>query len=173
MEQPRHNPQIMREILLRRTLRAMIGAARKINRVVLGRDAFANEEQRFACLGLIRLAPAMVGWYEPEEGADGTGMQLDENGEFWRNPDTSEERKAEIRAVLNQVMTREECGEKWAESFRKTGRCTLYETEDQARQFGLNWHDKCQASEAERERDEARLRNQEREKRMRRRGRRR
>jgi hypothetical protein len=151
----------------------MIGAARRVNRVVQGRDVFANEEQRFACLGLMRLVPAMAGWYEPEE--PGPIEYLDENGEFWRDPNMSEERKAECRAVLNrEPMTREEVGESWAQTFREKGPTSgMYETEEEAREFGRQWYDKCQGWNAENERCRRRSQRQEREKSMRRRGRRR
>jgi hypothetical protein len=137
MEEWLRDPQMLREVLLRRTLRAMITAAGVLTRAARG-HAFGNDEQRWACLQLIRLAPALVGWYEPEE--EGSIRDL-------FHPSLTEEQKDFYEAEAKKPPeTREEVADSWATTFRESGPSVSfdYKTEEEARQFGRDWYDRCQ-----------------------------
>jgi hypothetical protein len=139
MQESLRDPQMLRDVLLRRTLRAMITAAGVLQRVARG-GAFGNEEQRFACLGLVRLAPAMIGWFEPEE--EGSIRDLFHHS-------LSEEEKDYYEAEAKKPpMTREEVAESWARSFRESGSFASYTNEEEAREYGRKVYDNAKANAA-------------------------
>jgi len=142
MEERLRDPQMLREVLLRRTLRAMITAAGTLNRVARG-TKFRSDEERWACLGLIRLASTLIGpkHLPPEEPLHNLA-----------HPDNTEGESAVLLEILEKdepFTSREESAQWWLEQFRKHGPFKKsYATEEQALEHGRRewdmWEEKHQ-----------------------------
>jgi hypothetical protein len=91
MEEWLRDPQMLREVLLRRTLRAMITAAGTLNRVARG-TKFRSDEERWACLQLIRMTPALAGVKH---------IPPEDESRSLTHPSISPEEEAELDAILD------------------------------------------------------------------------
>jgi hypothetical protein len=75
------DPDRMSKLVRRRVLRAMVPALGKLDRVARGREHFAHDHERFACVVLARLATVVLGVPEDPEAVDPF------SGPEWQTPE--------------------------------------------------------------------------------------
>src|SRR5690349_5679757 len=128
--------KVLRDVLRRRLLRAMVSAAGTLADAARGRS-FRNDEQRYACNILARLAPALVGVnHDPPE----------QPLRRLAHPMHTEEEAFVLLEELKALdHTREQCADLWAQDFRKGGRDPgRYNTLEEAMEYGRSvWDRVC------------------------------
>jgi hypothetical protein len=140
MEEWLRDATLLRDVLRRRLLRAMITAAGSLRRACRGKP-LGGEDERDAVKLLLRLAPTLVGArHDPPPDQ--------EEVRSLAHPSHTEAEADDLleRLEINVCKDREDAAQRWAESYRKYGREPgRYTTLDEAMRYGRSVWDRVQA----------------------------
>ena len=120
------DPNLLRQLMEQRLLRAVVSATGTLERVARGRTRFKDDDQRTASLALARLAPQLMP--KPEESNE-------ESERFWNHDIWAPDRIPAFEFLMPNC-TREDFADFWAESFKTHGPTDDYSTLEEAREFG-------------------------------------